>query len=114
MKPSERERQLRAIPERDVQATLVAALKLYGYRVFTVRQSAAPVGRNGRVVSFVTDKGFPDIFAVGGIAVAIEVKRETGKTTPEQDEWLRDLATAGVKTFVARPSNLDEILKELA
>lgn len=42
--------------------------------------------------------------------VAIEVKRELGKLTPEQEAWLEILAASGFETLVARPSNWDEVV----
>ena len=41
--------------------------------------------------------------------VFAELKRETGKLTPAQTEWLDDLAAAGVETYLWRPSMIDEI-----
>jgi hypothetical protein len=50
-------------------------------------------------------KGFPDLVLVRPPElIAVEVKRELGRTTVEQDEWLADLAAAGVEVYVARPS----------
>jgi hypothetical protein len=40
--------------------------------------------------------------------VAVEVKKELGKLTPAQDEWLTTLSLCGVETFVLRPSTFDE------
>lgn len=42
--------------------------------------------------------------------VAIEVKKELGKPTPEQLAWLDILAACGFETLVARPSNWDDVV----
>lgn len=64
-------------------------------------------------------KGWPDLFMVRhGEAVAIELKREKGKVTPEQETWLAELRMVpGVKfAGVIRPSQwfageLDGVLR---
>jgi hypothetical protein len=51
--------------------------------------------------------GFPDIIAVGyDRLLAIECKREGQHPTPEQDDWLSELAyVPGVACYVVRPSD---------
>jgi hypothetical protein len=50
--------------------------------------------------------GFPDLILVrGGRVLAVELKSELGKTTPEQDAWLAAFAQAGVVSCVWRPSD---------
>jgi hypothetical protein len=43
-----------------------------------------------------------------------ELKRETGKTTPQQDAWLALLTSAGIETHVWRPSDEKEVRARLA
>lgn len=81
--------------ERDLQRNVIALLKLRGWRVaFTWSSIHSP-------------KGFPDLVCIRrGEMLAIECKRERGKTTPEQDAWLADFALVpGVRwAGVLRPS----------
>lgn len=42
-----------------------------------------------------------------------ELKKETGKTTPEQDEWLEALRIAGAEVYVWRPSQMREVIQIL-
>ena len=50
--------------------------------------------------------GFPDLILVrGGRVVAVELKSELGRTTPEQEGWLAALAQAGIEACVWRPSD---------
>jgi hypothetical protein len=50
--------------------------------------------------------GFPDLILVRGERVlAVELKSERGRTTPEQEEWLAAFAGAGVEACVWRPSD---------
>lgn len=52
--------------------------------------------------------GFPDTCAVRGDRLLFaELKREKGKTTPAQDDWLTDLrALPGIEVYVWRPLQL--------
>jgi len=52
--------------------------------------------------------GFPDTCAVRGDRLLFaELKRERGKTSPAQDEWLADLRRiVGVSVYLWRPSDL--------
>jgi hypothetical protein len=42
-----------------------------------------------------------------------ELKKETGKTSPEQDAWLEALKIAGAEVYVWRPSQLREVIQIL-
>ena len=53
--------------------------------------------------------GFPDRVLVRDRLIFAELKREHGKPTVAQKEWLDGLAGAGVETYLWRPSDLDEI-----
>jgi VRR-NUC domain len=101
---------LRTIPEKGWQGTVEDVLKVYGWLYYH-----APDNRpiNGRIQN--VKAGFPDLIAVRGPRhLAIELKRETGKTTPEQDTWLAAFAEAGAECYVWRPSDHAEVLRVLA
>jgi hypothetical protein len=54
--------------------------------------------------------GFPDLFAVRGtVAIAIELKTERGRVTPEQSRWLALLRDAGIPSYVWRPTQIDSV-----
>ncbi len=61
---------------------------------------ATPVGGDA--------KGFPDLMLVrpGRELAFAELKRELGKLSPEQEEWIGLLRTLGYDVFVWRPSDL--------
>ena len=59
--------------------------------------------------------GLPDIVAIRPPRVLFaELKRETGRTSKTQEEWLEALGRSpGVETYLWRPSDMDEIVRTL-
>ena len=100
------ERLDRAVTEKVFQDQLIQLAHLYKWRVAHFRASMDSHGRWKTAVA-ADGVGFPDLLCVRGAAVvAIEVKGELGKTTPEQEQWLDALRLAGVMALVMRPSDL--------
>ena len=63
-----------------------------------------------------SDKGFPDLVLVHPgqkRVVYIECKRESGKLTDHQREWLAALESAGQEAYVLRPSDWDRAVEIL-
>lgn len=93
---------IRSVTEADWQSIVVNIGRMNGWTVWWPPPNRP--GRNGAIFSIVA--GWPDlVFLREGEFFVAELKRETGKTTPEQDEFLRLLKTAGVETYVWRPSD---------
>ena len=94
---------LAELSEKDLQRQVFDLLALTGfgrvYHTFDSRRSA---------------KGFPDIFALRERAIMLELKREKGKLTPAQKQWLADLASAGLEVYLIRPRDLDALAVVLA
>lgn len=90
-----------AVPERDLQRQVIDLAELRGWRcyhTFDSRRSAP---------------GFPDVMAVrGSRLLAVELKRESGRVTAEQQAWLDALALAGVEVHTWRPSDMSSGLIE--
>jgi len=110
---TDREREDRAWSEKDFQAQIVKQAQIAGWRVFHVGDSRKMVKRGNAkfMVGDALAKGFPDLLLVKPPCIlVIEVKRELGKTTPEQDEWLADFDACGIVTGVARPSDWEAIV----
>ena len=42
-----------------------------------------------------------------------ELKKEVGRTTPEQDSWLAALKVTGAEVYIWRPSQLQEVVQIL-
>lgn len=105
-----RDRLLRAVTEREHQSNVERTLTMYGWRYYHAPDNR-PV--NGRIQN--VKAGFPDLIAVRGARqLAIELKRQTGKTTPEQDQWLADFAAVGAECYVWRPSDYQTMHEVLA
>lgn len=61
-------------------------------------------------------KGWPDLLLCrprDARVLAIELKRDGAKTTPEQDNVLEILGASGVETHVFRPADFDDVLEVL-
>lgn len=107
---TDRERLLRAVTEASFQRQVEALLTGYGWRWYH-----APDNRpsNGFVQN--VRAGFPDIVAVrGDRMIFAELKRETGKVSPAQEEWLAALQAAQAEVYVWRPRDVEEISRILA
>jgi hypothetical protein len=106
------ERADRAMPERVLFNRVKYRLKKYGWRYVHFAPAmvgmakadgaawATPVGGQA--------KGFPDCLMVkpGREIAFAELKKELGKLSPEQEEWIGLLRTLGYDCFVWRPSDL--------
>lgn len=104
------EKALRSITEKDWQNTVTVLLTAYGWRWWHGADNRP--GLNGRVQNI--KAGLPDIIAArGDRLIFAELKRETGKTTPEQDIALTALGAAGAETYVWRPRDISVVRKVL-
>lgn len=85
--------------ERDFQASVVRLAKLHGWKVHAVWDSRH------------SPSGWPDLFLVrNGVTYAWELKREGQEPTPDQVDWLRELARVDViSARVMRPGDWDLI-----
>jgi hypothetical protein len=67
---------------------------------------------NGRIQKVIP--GFPDLVLVKeNRLIFAELKKEIGRTTPEQDAWLAALKETGAEVYVWRPSQLPEVIQIL-
>ena len=53
--------------------------------------------------------GFPDEVLVRDRVIFAELKRETGRLSPAQEDWIGKLKRAGAEVYVWRPSDLEEV-----
>ena len=90
------------VTERDLREQIRDLCKLFGWRMYFSWSSIH------------SPQGFPDLVLVrDSVILAVELKSEKGKLTPEQEEWLLALNKAGVKTFIWKPSDFNEIVEVL-
>lgn len=89
----------RATSEKEFLQTVIDFAKLHGWRTYHTYSSRRSTA------------GFPDLVLVRGEtgeAIFAELKREGGRLTAEQQDWLRDLMRVRrVHTAVWRPSDWD-------
>lgn len=97
------------ITERTWQEQVRELATILGWKVMHVRRS---IGKGQRWTTATSIVGWPDLFLYHpgrGWHCAVELKSQSGKTTPEQDGVLDDLIASGVPAFVWRPSDLDAV-----
>lgn len=87
--------------ERDWQHQVIDLAKLFGWRVYHP------------FLSKWSERGFPDLTLVRERLIFVELKREDGRLSPHQEEWLDALKAAGVECYVWRPSDFGEAQETL-
>ena len=92
---------LPAMTEKDWQKQVVDLAKILGWRVYHP------------FLSKWSEKGWPDLALVRERVVYAELKRENGKVSPSQVEWIYALTAAGQEVYVWRPSDFDEVARIL-
>ncbi|QGJ88093.1 nuclease [Arthrobacter phage Edmundo] len=108
---TDHQRRLRTITEAAWQKKVQDLLTLYGWKWYHAPNNRP--GKGGHVQNI--KAGYPDITAARGKrSLYAELKTETGRTTPEQDEWLEAMAEAGHETYVWRPRDIDEVITILS
>ena len=110
---SEQERLWREIPEKQHQASIIKLAELYGWKVVHFSDSRA-INKKGQAFGDKQAAGWPDLFCVRPPEiVVIECKKELGKTTENQDEWLALFEACGIDTYVSRPSTFEIVQERL-
>jgi len=89
----------RRMSEDAFQEWVIALAKLHGWRWYHTRLSRR------------SPAGFPDLVLVrDGRLIFAELKSETGHLSPEQREWMADLARVGQRLFMTDPDIVREFL----
>ena len=99
--------------ERDFQDSVIRLAHLYGWRVHHVRPGMTSRGR--WITNVQGNVGFPDLVLAHdkhGVIFA-ELKSDTGRVTPQQQEWLYTLCVTGHEAYVWRPTHIKLITKRL-
>ena len=87
--------------EEHFQAAIITAARLLGWTVYHTYDSRR------------SNPGFPDLVLVKDRVKFREVKRQGGKLTEDQVDWLERLTAAGADAGVWRPADWDVIMVEL-
>ncbi len=99
--------------ESDFLAAVIDLAHEHGWRVAHFRASRTSKGWRTAVQA--DGKGWPDLFMVraDGRRLACELKVKHGRITPEQAQWLVDLQTAGIDSYLWTPRAWNEIVATL-
>jgi len=87
------------VTEKQLQSDIIRIAKRCGWKVYHTHDSRR------------SEFGFPDLTMVRrGRLIFAELKRELGKPTPEQSEWLEALSMVlGAEVYIWRPQDIQEI-----
>jgi VRR-NUC domain-containing protein len=102
------------VTERDFQSAVLAAARLFSWRVAHFR--AAQTRHGWRTPVEADGKGFPDLILVHprhGLIVRELKANGSSKLTREQADWITCFEAAGVDAGVWRPDDWNEIEKTL-
>jgi hypothetical protein len=102
-----------SIPESVFQRQVIDLALLLGWRVAHFHDSRREV-RPGKFVGDTTAAGFPDLVLARDRIIYAELKREKGKPTRAQREWLDALRAAGGEAYLWRPSDWPQVQAVLA
>jgi len=99
--------------ESELLDVVLGLARLYGFRAVHWRPLRTQHGWRTPVQG--DGVGWPDLILVKGRRIiAAELKSDTGRLAPEQQQWLDTLAGAGIETFLWRPSDVQSIADTLA
>ena len=97
------ETRLRAILEKDFQAQIVELAALAGWRLIYHTHDSRR-----------SNPGFPDLVMMRPPEIIVlEVKREKGRLTAEQGEWIDGFRACGIEAHVVRPSEWERLVARL-
>jgi len=87
------------VTEKQLQSDIIRIARAAGWKVYHTHDSRR------------SEYGYPDLTMVRrGRLIFAEIKRELGKPTPEQSEWLEALSVVPrIEVFIWRPQDWTEI-----
>ena len=108
---TDQERAAREMSEAAFQRRVLYRARKYGWKTVHLTAKLVAIGADGQAVYATDEAGFPDLmlFKPGRAPIFAELKKELGKLTDGQWEWLDLLIAAGQFGVVWRPSMLPEI-----
>ena len=106
--------ELRDVKEYEFHVAVNEYARSCGWKVVYFTRSAAK-GADGNWRG-IAPKGWCDSFMAHPVQrrlLAAEMKSETGRVRPEQQEWLDVLAAAGAETAIWRPRDAQAVMEAL-
>lgn len=95
---------LAATTEAQLQTQVQDLLDLTGWHWWHAPDNRPVTPRSGRRYVQAVKPGWPDLVATRGpVLLALELKTQTGRVTPEQAAWLLRLQATGAQVAVIRP-----------
>ncbi len=106
-------KEVRGLSEKEFSVAIREFAESHGWLVHYQGRTGG-FGRDGVTWRSNAPKGFPDMFMVRAErAVAAELKRQSGSTTPEQRAWLSALGETCVESYLWKPADASEIVEAL-
>lgn len=105
---TEEEKLWRSYSEKEFQTRVINLARANGWLVAHFHDSRKMVRRGNKYIPVgdLDARGFPDLVIVRDEAIFFwELKKQLGKTTEHQDEWLAALQKCGFEARVIRPSD---------
>lgn len=100
--------------EKAFQSAVLELAALQGWKCAHFHDSRRQI-KPGVFVGDASAAGFPDLVLVRGTRVVfVELKREKGRVTQQQREWLDVLEAALAEVYLWKPKDWDQIEKVLA
>lgn len=94
--------------EREWQDQVIDLMHVFGWRVAHFRP--AKTERGWRTPVQADGQGFPDLIAArGNRLLAVELKAEKGKLSPQQAVWVESFAQTPAEVYVWRPSEFETV-----
>lgn len=104
-----------SLTEAGFQLQVVALAKRGGWRIYHAPDNR-PGRRTGKPQAVVGDTaGFPDLILIrDSELLAVELKTDTGRLRPGQQDWLSAFAQVGANAYLWRPKDIQEVQDRLA
>lgn len=114
---TDEEKLWRSYSEKEFQTMVINLARERGWLVTHFHDSRKMVRRGNHYIPVgdLDARGFPDLVIARGSQIYFwELKKQLGKTTEHQDEWLEALRGCGFDACVMRPSDWDGIVQLLS
>jgi hypothetical protein len=104
-----------SLTEAGFQLQVVSLAKRGGWRIYHAPDNR-PGRRTGKPQTVVGDTaGFPDLLLIrGSTLLVVELKTDTGRLRPGQQDWLDAFVQVGAESYLWRPRDIEDVQARLA